>query len=383
MHIALAFLIVDAIQNLCIGQRTEGGNGHNLCLTAGEHCRAMHPWNQTNFSCQRTDFVDATTIHTFALVEQPSSDNEFLQFIDALVDLCCFLWILLVELCMDFLDDRSQTLFTNVFVVGVQSKFYLVDSKFFDCLEHGRVYLLRFEGKFRFADFCLYICDELCDLLDFLMTLCNRFEHGFVVHLVGACFDHNDLLAGTGNGQLKVGMLSLLLVRADDDFTIHQTNLHTADWTVPRNIRDGQRKGGTQHTGNLRGVVLINRKNGHNNRNVVAHILREQRTDWAVHQTGGQDCLLGRAALTLDERAGDFTYRIQFFFKIDRQREKVYPFTRFLGSGHIDHYCGIAVANQYRAVCKTSHLACFKADLFAGKLGFKHSKVFKHLSQPP
>lgn len=66
------------------------------------------------------------------------------------------------------------------------------------------------------------------------MTLAIAFEHGFVVHLVGACFDHNDLLAGTGNGQLKVGMLSLLLVRADDDFTIHQTNLHTADWTVPR-----------------------------------------------------------------------------------------------------------------------------------------------------
>ena len=127
-----------------------------------------------------------------------------------------------------------------------------------------------------------------------------------------------------------------------------------------------------------RGVILVNRQNGHNNRNVVSHILREERTNRTVYQTGGQNCLLGRTALSLDEGAGDFAYRIKFLFKIYREREEIKALTRFLGSGYIDHNGGIAEAYQNRAVCQTSHFAGFKRNLFAGKLCFKHSEIFKH-----
>ena len=383
MHIALSFFVVDAVQNLRIGDRAEGGDGHNLSLASGEHGGTVYARNQANLTGQRTNLIDAAAINALALIEQPSPDDEFLQFVDALVDLCLLLRVNFIKFCVDFLNNRRQALFADILVVGIQRKFYFINCKVLDCLEHIVVNFLRLEGKFRFADLSLHVGDKLCDLFNLLVTFGDGVEHGLVVHLVRTGLDHDDLLAGTGNGQLQVGTASLPLIRADDNLAVHQAHLHAADWAVPRNVRDGQREGGTQHTGNLRGVILIDRQNGHDDRNVVAHIFREQRTDRTVYQTGGQDGLLGRTSLSLEEGTGDFAHRIQLLLKIDRKREKVDALARLWGRGYIDQNGGVAVAHQHRAVCQAGHLSCFKGNLFAGKLCFKHSKIFKHLSQPP
>ena len=378
MHIAFGIFVVDTIQNLSIRNRTEGCNGHNLSLSTGEQCRTMYTRNEPYLTSQRTDFINAAAIYTFTFIQQPSSYNKFLEFIDAFIDLCTLFWVLLIEFCMDFFDYWSQTLFTDVLVVGIQCIFYFINCEVLDCLEHVVVNFLRLKAEFWFADFSLYVSDELCNLLDFFVCFCNCFQHGVFFDLICTSFDHNDLFAGTCNGQLKIRFLSLLFIWADDDLIINQTYLNTADWTIPWNIGNGQCKGSTEHAGNFWGVILINRENGHNNRNVVSHIFWEERTDWTVYQTGSQDCFLGWTALTFNEGTWDFTNCVQFFLKINRQREEINALTWFWCSSNVYHNGGIAVAYQNGTVCQTSHFAGFEGNFLSGKLCFKYSEIFKH-----
>ena len=70
----------------------------------------------------------------------------------------------------------------------------------------------------------------------------------------------------------------------------------------------------------------------HDDRNVVAHVLREQRADRAVDHAAGEDRLVGRAALTLEEGAGDFAHGVELLLKIDGEGEEVDALARFGGS---------------------------------------------------
>ena len=98
MHVAFAVFAIDAVQDLSVRYRTQGGDGQNLSLATGEETGTMYSWNNANFSSQWTDIVDATAVNTFAFVQQPAAYNEFLQFVDTFVDFAFLLWVLLVEL---------------------------------------------------------------------------------------------------------------------------------------------------------------------------------------------------------------------------------------------------------------------------------------------
>ena len=279
---------------------------------------------------------------------------------------------------MDLLDNGGQAGVAFQFIVGIQRVADLLDSEVLDGLEHIVVHLFGLEGELLFADLGLNAGDELGHLAVFLVAGFDGVHHDVLFDLVGASFDHNDLLAGAGNGQVQVRDLALLLGGAEDDFAVHKTGLDAADGAVPRNVGDGQSEGGTQHTGNLRRVILIHRQDGHHDRNVVAHILGEERTDGAVHQTGGQDSLLGGTAFAFQESAGDLAHSVHFLFKIHRQREEVDALAGRFGSGDVDHHRGVAEANQAGAVGQACHLAGLEADGLAGKFGFKDFKILKH-----
>ena len=79
---------------------------------------------------------------------------------------------------------------------------------------------------------------------------------------------------------------------------------------------------------------------------VVAHALGEERAQRAVDQTGGQDGLLGRTALALDEAAGDLAHGIELFLKVHAQGEEVDARAGRLGDGGADQHDRVAVADQ-------------------------------------
>jgi hypothetical protein len=83
---------------------------------------------------------------------------------------------------------------------------------------------------------------------------------------------------------------------------------------------------------------------------LVREALRPERPDRAVDHARGEDCLLGRAPLALEEAAGDLPGRVHPFLDVHREREEVRAFARLRPPlrGREDHR--VAGANDYRSV---------------------------------
>src|SRR5204863_284266 len=97
-----------------------------------------------------------------------------------------------------------------------------------------------------------------------------------------------------------------------------------------------------------------------------------QRPDRAVDHPRRQDRPLGRAALTLEEAAGDLAGRVRALLDIDREREEILPFSR-LGAtlgGRENH--GLAGAHDNSAVGLLRELAEPLRRILLGFLGEGH-----------
>ena len=69
MHVALAYLVlIQAVNLLCLGQRSKSTYVTNLGLSTGEHSGTMYTGNQINLCRQRTNLGNLTTIGTLVVL---------------------------------------------------------------------------------------------------------------------------------------------------------------------------------------------------------------------------------------------------------------------------------------------------------------------------
>ena len=123
---------------------------------------------------------------------------------------------------------------------------------------------------------------------------------------------------------------------------------------------------------------MVNRDNEKGNCDVVAEVLREKGTDRTVDHTGREDRLFARSAFSLEVGTGNATDRIETFFEVDGKGKEIDAVTRSFGCGSARENCGVAVANEYGAVCETCHLTGFDHERTAGKFIGKCLVIFKH-----
>ena len=342
----------------------------------------MNAGNDADFGIQRTDLIHAAAVYTLAVIQQPAAHHKLLQLVDALIQHSALVWVLLIILSMQAVIDGAHTLITDVLIIGIHGSTDILDEFILDGFEEIVIDLLGFKGELGLANLGLDFLDEGNHLLHLGKALHDGFQHGIVIHLIGASLDHADLFGGTGHGELKIALLALLGIGGEDDLAIYQADIDTSNGPIPRNIGDGQCHGSTDHTSDFRHTVGINGENGHHNGNIVAHILGEQRTDGTIYHAAGKHGLIAGAAFPLQEGAGDLAHGIQLLFKIDGKRQEIDAVTGLCGSGGIDQYGGLAIADQHRAASLAAHLASFKGHLASGKFGFKYAEVFKHLFSP-
>ena len=72
MDITLLLLLEDGVELLCIAQSTQGAEGQDLGLTAGEHAGTVYARQNVNLGSQRTDFLHAAAVDALAVC-QPAS----------------------------------------------------------------------------------------------------------------------------------------------------------------------------------------------------------------------------------------------------------------------------------------------------------------------
>ena len=143
------------------------------------------------------------------------------------------------------------------------------------------------------------------------MSLVDSLDHLCLGNLVSSCLDHDDFFSGGCYGQLQVGYLIVCLTRVYDELTVDHADLCHSTGACERDIGNRGSDSGTQHCCQLRAAGGIYGKNQVVQGYVVPVILREQRTHGTVDDTGRQNRVLGRLALTLVEASRDLAYGIQ------------------------------------------------------------------------
>ena len=113
----------------------------------------------------------------------------------------------------------------------------------------------------------------------------------------------------------------------------------------------------------------IGRKHGANDMDLVAETIREARTQRAVHETAGEDGLVGRLSFTTEERTGDTARGVHALFDIDGEREEVGTFTGALCRSRGHEHDGVANADGHCTVSLTGKFAGRKGNGLVGVAG--------------
>ena len=169
VHIPLGGFFIQAVNLLAIANRAKCCNGQNLCLSSCEQTRTMYTWQQTNFSCKRTDFINASSIYTLALI-QPIPNNFLLQLVQALINHRNLFRIRFIKLLMHSIYDRLQPFFSYIFIVGIQGKLYLIANHFFDLIKQRMIHFHGLERKLLLTDCILNFLYKRNHLLDLFVT---------------------------------------------------------------------------------------------------------------------------------------------------------------------------------------------------------------------
>ena len=247
VHISLGSFVIQSLEHLAVGERTECSHGENLCLTAGKESRAVCSRQECNLGIKRTDFVHSSAVHTLFVIEEPTADNLFLNLVDKLGEHHIKTLVFLGEFLEDIVHYRLHLCIAYGLVVCIES---FHDSRLAICenlIKHIMVKLARGIFKFRLADCGNYLVYENEKLLYLFVRLHDCVEHRVVVNLAGTRFDHDDFLFACRYGKLKVAYLALLRRGVDDNLAVNKTYKSAADRSVPRNIGDGKRDGCAYH----------------------------------------------------------------------------------------------------------------------------------------
>ena len=111
---------------------------------------------------------------------------------------------------------------------------------------------------------------------------------------------------------------------------------------------------------------VVDRERDRHELGVIAPFLGEQRADRTVDHARGERALLARAALALEEGAGDFPGGVHALLDVHRQREEVDVAQAARDGGREDHR--VALTDYYRAGGLLGHPAGLKRNLATGNL---------------
>ena len=164
----------------------------------------------------------------------------------------------------------------------------------------------------------------------------------------------------------------------DDELAVDAADAHGADGAHERDRADRQRARSGKRAEDVGLVLLVRRKDRDHDLDVVLVALGEERPDRAVGQAAGQDGLLGRARLALDEAARDLAGGVHALFELDGEREEVQAGPRIGPVGGPEHH-GVAEADGDGAACEHGQLAGLDGQGAAGELRLeclRHGCVF-------
>ena len=166
----------------------------------------------------------------------------------------------------------------------------------------------------RLSALCCHLLNKGNNRLVNIMCHIDCLEHLVLRHLIRTSLDHNYFLLSRSYCKLQVTVFPLLLARVYNKCPFNQPDLCCCTRTVKRNIRKCCSDRGTKHCSQFRTAFRIY---GHYHIvkcDIIAIVLREQRTHRTVNHARCQNCILTRLAFPLIKTTWNLSYRVQFFF---------------------------------------------------------------------
>ena len=363
VHVTLGyFVVIQAVQTLCIGKRCQGRNVADLSLSTGEHSGTMYSRNDIDLSCQRTDLSDSTTVRTLVILQDHLTHGLLLKLVYSLADqrnpLGMCLGITLSKLLFYFFD----VCFTSLLIICENSGLHcLRGNECYHIIPHISGSIDALVSVLRLTALIHDVLDESDDILVEVVCCIDRLNHNVFRNFLSAGLDHDDLLLCGSYGKSQIGYLLLLSGRVEDQLAVDETHMGRRDRAVKRDIRNAGSDGSADHSGQLRAASGIYAHNKAVQGYVVAVILREQRTHRTVDNTGCKDRILRCAALTTVETARDLSDCVHLLLVLYGQREEIDTVTRLVRSGCGTQKNGLTVVDESRSVC----LGSDSSDIYA------------------
>ena len=168
----------------------------------------------------------------------------------------------------------------------------------------------------------------------------------------------------------------LRLARVEDVLAvIAEADASGADRAHEGHAGKRQSSGGRDHREDVGLVLAVVGEDLRDHEDFIVEALREQRADRAVDQAAGQRFLFGRAALTLEEAAGDTAGSGEFFLVVDGQREEILARLDRLGGGDGAQHHGFAEGREHRAVGLAGNAARFELEGLSAPLDFDSFRI--------
>jgi len=233
------------------------------------------------------DFIQSATVNTNPVLEDGPAHSFFFQLVHSIADAFCpvFFRVLFSKILFDFLFKPLQEFFPGLF-----GQFFLdtlPDCRFhlwqgispYLCLNLLRdskysVIIIRLGITFPESNFPEFT-NKFHDLLDFLMSIHDSIKHYIFGNLFSSCFYHSDSISGPGNSNVHLTDLRLGQGGIDYKFTINPTYHNSRNGSLKRYIRQGKRCRSPCKSCYILGVILINRKNGCHNMDIIPVTLRK------------------------------------------------------------------------------------------------------------
>ena len=149
------------------------------------------------------------------------------------------------------------------------------------------------------------------------VAVLDGLQHFLFRGVLRARFHHDDAVFGARHHDIDLGFARFVVAGVGHQLAVHRTHAHAAQHMLERNVGDGQRRAGADN-GQRAGIALrIGRQHHGDHLALVHEAFGEQRPDGPVNQPAGEDFLLRRASLALDEAAGKFARGVSVFTIID------------------------------------------------------------------
>ena len=376
-HVAL---VEHVVHHLLIELRAERTGREALRFAAREDRRTVRAGQGVNLAPDGTDVRGLAAVEADAFVENAAAHSVFLYIVVVFVDQT----ILLFEFLGRKVGVGGGIGFLEVFADSLESVHACVLFK--PLLRHlvARLIasILHLLAQFLIvhlvAIFALHVGAEFfrkfflqaAHGLDGLVGGFERFKECAFGHFVHFAFHHHDVFFRCADHEVHVGLFELLEGGVDDIFAVDAGHAALRDRSFKGNVGAGECGGGGEAGEGVGHVHAVGREERDVHEHFCMIVGGEQGAQGAVDEARRKDFVVGGAALTLGETAGETAGGRILFFVVTLQRHEVRSGNCVLCTANSGQEHGVVHAQHNGSIGLFGKLACLDAD--GASIGQRH-----------